>query len=139
MVSEVRPQVGGIIQKRLFTEGQQVQAGQVLYQLDPRGYQASYDSAKAELAQAEAAVLSARPKAERYRELMAIDAVSKQDGDDAIATLRQDEAAVLAAKAQLQTARINLDYTRVTAPIAGRIGTSAIRPGPWSPPARKRR
>mgnify|MGYP002040673230 CR=1 FL=1 len=129
MVSEVRPQVGGIIQKRLFTEGQQVQAGQVLYQLDPRGYQASYDSAKAELAQAEAAVLSARPKAERYRELMAIDAVSKQDGDDAIATLRQDEAAVLAAKAQLQTARINLDYTRVTAPIAGRIGTSAYTPG----------
>ncbi|MFT4190274.1 MAG: efflux RND transporter periplasmic adaptor subunit [Comamonas sp.] len=129
MVSDVRPQVGGIIQKRLFTEGQQVKAGQVLYQLDPRSYQASYDSAQADLAQAEAAVLSAKPKAERYRELVAIDAVSKQDGDDAVATLRQDEAAVAAARAALRTAKINLDYTRVTAPISGRIGTSTYTPG----------
>jgi multidrug efflux system membrane fusion protein len=129
MVSDVRPQVAGIIQKRLFTEGQEVKAGDVLYQIDPRSYQASYDSAQGELAQAEAAVLSARPKAERYRALVAADAVSKQDGDDAIATLRQDEAAVVAAKASLQSAKINLDYTRVTAPISGRIGTSTYTPG----------
>lgn len=129
MTSEVRPQISGIIQKRLFTEGQQVKAGQVLYQIDPATYQAAYDSARGELAQAEAAVLSARPKAQRYRNLVKLDAVSKQDGDDAIATLRQDEAAVIAAKASLQNARINLDYTRVTAPIGGRIATSTYTPG----------
>ena len=129
MISDVRPQVGGIIQKRLFTEGQEVKAGDVLYQIDPRSYQASYDSALGDLAQAEAAVLSAKPKAERYRALVAADAVSKQDGDDAIATLREDEAAVVEAKASLRSAKINLDYTKVTAPISGRIGTSTYTPG----------
>lgn len=129
MVSDVRPQVGGIIQKRLFTEGQEVKAGEVLYQIDSASYQASYDSARGTLAQAEAAVLSARPKAERYRELAAIDAISKQDADDAEATLRQYEAAVVAARAGLQTAKINLDYTRIRAPISGRIGTSTYTPG----------
>lgn len=129
MVSDVRPQVGGIIQKRLFTEGQEVKAGQVLYQIDPQTYQASYDSAKASLEQAEAAVLSARPKAERYRALMAMDAVSKQDSEDATATLRQNEAAVAVARAALKTAAINLGYTRIVAPIGGRIGTSAYTPG----------
>src|SRR3546814_2876875 len=102
MISEVRPQVGGIIQKRMFTEGEDVKAGQVLYQIDSASYQASYDNARATLAQAEAAVFSARPKAERYRELVAIDAVSKQDGDDAEAALQQYAAAVVAAKASLQ-------------------------------------
>lgn len=129
MVSEVRPQVGGIILKRLFDEGQQVKAGQVLYQIDPRTYEASLESAKAQLAQAEAAVLAAKPKAERYKNLVGIDAISKQDGDDAQATLRQNEAAVVAARAAVKTAQINLDYTKVTAPISGRIGTSTYTPG----------
>lgn len=129
MVSEVRPQVGGIILKRLFDEGQQVKAGQVLYQIDPRTYEASLESAKAQLAQAEAAVLAAKPKAERYQNLVGIDAISKQDGDDALATLRQNEAAVVAARAAVKTAQINLDYTKVTAPISGRIGTSTYTPG----------
>jgi multidrug efflux system membrane fusion protein len=129
MVSEVRPQVGGIILKRLFDEGQQVKAGQVLYQIDPRTYEASLESAKAQLAQAEAAVLAAKPKAERYQNLVGMDAISKQDGDDALATLRQNEAAVVAARAAVKTAQINLDYTKVTAPISGRIGTSTYTPG----------
>ncbi|MCI2262175.1 efflux RND transporter periplasmic adaptor subunit [Xanthomonas indica] len=129
MSSDVRPQVGGILRKRLFAEGQDVQAGQVLYEIDPASYQAAYDTAKGDLAQAEAAVLSARPKAQRYQTLVGLDAVSKQDGDDALATLRSNEAAVVAAKAALQTARINLDYTRITAPISGRIGTSSYTPG----------
>ncbi|MBB5886512.1 efflux RND transporter periplasmic adaptor subunit [Xanthomonas sp. LMG 8992] len=129
MSSEVRPQVGGILRKRLFAEGQDVHAGQVLYEIDPASYQAAYDTVKGDLAQAEAAVLSARPKAQRYQTLVGLDAVSKQDGDDAVATLRANEAAVVAAKAALQTARINLDYTRITAPISGRIGTSSYTPG----------
>ena len=129
MTSDVRPQVGGIIQKRLFTEGEQVEAGQVLYQIDPASYQAAYDNARGTLAQAEAAVLSARPKAERYESLVKADAVSRQDGDDALAALRQAEAAVVAARAGLQSARINLDYTRITAPINGRISTSTYTPG----------
>ncbi|WP_371180587.1 efflux RND transporter periplasmic adaptor subunit [Xanthomonas sacchari] len=129
MASDVRPQVGGILRKRLFAEGQDVHAGQVLYEIDPASYQAAYDTAKGDLAQAEAAVLSARPKAQRYQTLVGLDAVSKQDGDDALATLRSNEAAVVAAKAALQTARINLDYTRITAPISGRIGTSSYTPG----------
>lgn len=129
MISDVRPQVGGIIQQRLFTEGEDVEAGQVLYQIDAASYQAAHDNAKAALAQAEAAVLSARPKAERYRELVAMDAVSKQDADDAIATLRQNEAAVQAARAALQSARIDLERTGVKAPISGRISTSSYTPG----------
>ncbi|MBV6790654.1 efflux RND transporter periplasmic adaptor subunit [Xanthomonas euvesicatoria] len=129
VTSDVRPQVGGILRKRLFTEGQDVQAGQVLYEIDPASYQAAYDTARGDLAQAEAAVLSARPKAQRYQTLVGLDAVSKQDGDDALATLRSNQAAVVAAKASLQTARINLDYTRITAPVSGRIGTSSYTPG----------
>ena len=129
MVSEVRPQVGGIVLKRLFAEGQSVKAGQVLYQIDPRSYEASLESAKGQLAQSEAAVQAAKPKAERYKNLVQIDAISKQDGDDALATLRQNEAAVVTAKAAVKTAQINLDYTRVTAPISGRIGTSTYTPG----------
>jgi len=129
MVSEVRPQVGGIIRQRLFVEGQEVKAGQVLYEIDPATYQAAYDNARAQLAQAEAAVSSARPRAERYRQLVAAKLISRQDGDDADATLAQDEAAVVAARAAVRSAQINLDYTRVTAPIAGRIGTSTYTPG----------
>lgn len=128
-VSEVRPQVGGILLKRLFKEGADVKAGEVLYQIDPASYQAAYDSAKASLAQAEATVSSARPKAERYHRLMKADAISKQDADDAVATLKAAEASVAAAKAAVETARINLDYTKIRAPISGQIGTSSVTPG----------
>lgn len=129
MSSEVRPQVGGILRERLFTEGQDVRAGQVLYRIDPDSYQAAYDSANGNLAQAEATVLAARPKARRYAELLALDAISRQDADDALASLRQAEATVVAAKASLQAMRIDLDRTRVVAPIGGRIGTSRYTPG----------
>jgi membrane fusion protein (multidrug efflux system) len=185
LVAEVRPQVGGILQKRLFTEGSDVRAGELLYQIDPSTYQAVYDnavatqararanlanakaartnaaaalaSAKAALARAEANAVPLRLKADRYRELLAINAVSKQDADDTAAAVQQAdatiqgaeatvkgaeaqiegaEAAVKAAEADiagtdaaLETARINLAHTRVTAPIAGRIGRSAVTVG----------
>ena len=129
MVAEVRPQVGGIIQKRLFTEGSDIKAGETLYQIDPATYQAALASAKATLAKAEANVFTLRQKAERYKQLVAISAVSRQEYDDATASLKQTEADVDAAKAAMETARINLAYTRITAPIAGRIGRSAVPPG----------
>ena len=129
LVSEVRPQVGGIIQKRLFTEGADVQAGDVLYQIDPATYQAAYDNARAAQAKAEANALPARLKAERYANLAQARAVSKQDNDDAQAADKQAQAEVIATQAALETARINLSYTRVTAPIPGRIGKSAVTPG----------
>jgi len=128
-VSEVRPQVGGIIQKRLFVEGADVKAGQALYQIDPATYQATYDSARASLAKAEASLISTRNKASRYEELVAIKAVSQQDNDDSQAALKQAQADVASAKAAVETARINLDYTRVAAPISGRIGRSSVTPG----------
>ncbi len=129
LVSEVRPQVGGIIQKRHFVEGAEVKAGQPLYQIDPASYQATYDSARASLAKAEASLTSTRNKASRYEELVAIKAVSQQDNDDSQAALKQAQADVAAAKAAVETARINLDYTRVTSPISGRIGRSSVTPG----------
>ena len=129
LVAEVRPQVGGIIQKRLFTEGSDVKAGAILYQIDPATYQAASDSAKAALARAEANVTSIRYRAERYKELVEIKAVSRQEYDDAAAALKQAEAEIAAGKAAVETARINLAYTRVTAPIAGRIGKSSVTVG----------
>ncbi|MEW5744323.1 MAG: efflux RND transporter periplasmic adaptor subunit [Nitrospirota bacterium] len=129
LVAEVRPQVGGIIQKRLFTEGADVKAGEVLYQIDPASYQAACNSAKAALAKAKANLVPARLKAERYQELVTINAVSQQDYDDASAALKQAEADVEAGKAALETARINLAYTKVTAPISGRIGRSSVTNG----------
>lgn len=129
MVSEVRPQVGGIIQKRLFEEGSMVKKGQLLYQIDPAPYQAAYDQAVANLKRAEATLKAVKARAERYAGLVEIDAVSKQDADDALAARGQAEAEVAAARAAVQTARINLDYTRVTAPISGRIGRSTFTPG----------
>lgn len=128
-VSDVRPQVSGIIQKRLFVEGSDVKAGQALYQIDPAAYQANYDSTRAGLAKAEASLISTRNKASRYEELVAIKAVSQQDNDDSQAALKQAQADVAAAKAAVETARINLDYTRVAAPISGRIGRSGVTPG----------
>ena len=128
-IAEVRPQVTGIIQKRLFVEGTDVKAGAALYQIDPATYQATLDSAKAALAKAEANQFSARLKADRYKDLVGIKAVSQQDYDDATAAQKQAEAEVAATRAALETARINLDYTRVTAPISGRIGRSAVTAG----------
>ena len=129
LIAEVRPQIGGIIQKRLFTEGSDVKAGEVLYQIDPATYQAAYNSARAALARAEANLNPARLKAERYQELVKINAVSQQDFDDASAALKLAEADVESGKAALETARINLAYTKVTAPISGRIGRSSVTGG----------
>jgi membrane fusion protein (multidrug efflux system) len=129
VVAEVRPQVGGIVRERLFTEGAEVKAGQLLYRIDPATYQASVDSARAALAKARANVETLRPKAARYKELAEIKAVAQQDTDDALAALRQAEADVASARATLDSAAINLAYTRVTAPVSGRIGKSAVTPG----------
>ena len=128
-VAEVRPQVGGILQQRLFTEGADVKAGQALYQIDPAPYEAALDSAQAALMKAEANVTPARLKAERFRELLAIKAVSKQEYDDAQAAFKQAEADVAVNRAAVKTARINLEYTKVRSPISGRIGKSAFTPG----------
>ncbi|HNM44499.1 efflux RND transporter periplasmic adaptor subunit [Plasticicumulans sp.] len=129
LVAEVRPQVGGIIEQRLFREGAEVGAGDLLYRIDPASFQAAYDSAKAALAKAQADIRSVQLKAERYKDLVRIKAVSDQDYDDARAALAQAQAEVEAQKAALETARINLDYTQVRAPIAGRIGRSSVTPG----------
>jgi membrane fusion protein (multidrug efflux system) len=129
MIAEVRPQVNGIIQKRVFTEGSDVRAGQVLYQIDPATYQAAFASARAVQARAEANLIPARLKAGRYKDLVAIKAVSQQDYDDAYALLKQAEADVASTLAAVQTAQINLTYTRVTAPISGRIGRSTVTDG----------
>lgn len=127
--AEVRPQVGGIILKRAFVEGSMVKAGQLLYQIDPALYQASVASAEATLAKSQAAELTAHLKAQRYDALLKAKAISQQDYDDAQATWKQSLADVASAKASLQTARINLAYTKVTAPISGRIGKSSFTEG----------
>lgn len=127
--SDVRPQVGGIIQKRVFTEGSTVKEGQLLYQIDPAPYQAAYDNAKAVLMKAEANLASARLLAQRYSEVVKINAVSKQQYDDAVAAHGQARADVASAKAALESARINLGYTKVTAAVAGHIGKSSVTPG----------
>jgi membrane fusion protein, multidrug efflux system len=129
LIAEVRPQVGGIIQKSLFTEGSDVKAGQVLYQIDRAMYQAAYDSARAALDRVGANLIPVRLKAERYKELVAIKAISVQDYDDAFAMLKQAEADIAVHKAAVETARINLAYTQVTAPISGRIGKSSVTIG----------
>lgn len=129
LVSDVRPQVGGIIKSRLFTEGAYVNAGQSLYQIDPAPFAAAHAAAQAQLAQAEATLTSSRLKAERFAELVKVNAISKQENDDAQAALKQAEATVASAKANLQTAAINLNYTKVQAPISGRIGKSTVTPG----------
>lgn len=129
MIAEVRPQVGGIIQKRLFTEGSDVKAGQVLYQIDPATYQAAFASAKAAEARSEANLIPARLKEDRYKDLVKINAVSQQDYDDVHAAFKQAEADVASTKAAVESARINLAYTRVVAPISGRIGRSSVTNG----------
>ena len=129
LVSEVRPQVGGIVKARLFQEGGYVRAGQALYQIDPATYQAAYNSAAAGLAQAQAAYTAAKLKADRYKTLVESGAVSKQDNDDAQAASQQAAANVAAQKAAVDTARISLGYTKVLSPISGRIGKSSVTPG----------
>lgn len=129
MMSEVRPQVAGVVQKRLFTEGSYVTAGQPLYQIDPSLYRASRDEAQATLASAQATAAAAQARANRYRTLGQSEAVSAQDRDDVIATARQAAAAVSQARATLQTTGINLNFTQVRAPISGRIGRSSVTPG----------
>lgn len=129
LIAEVRPQVGGIIRERLFTEGGDVKAGDVLYQIDPLSYQAAYAGAKALLARAEANLTAIRSRVERYKELVALQAVSRQDYDDAVAARLQVEADIEVNKAAVETARINLAYTRVVAPISGRIGKSSVTTG----------
>jgi len=129
MTSEVRPQISGLIKARLFTEGSIVRAGQPLYQIDPSLYRATVSQATASLASAQASLVSAEAKAKRYDRLTEIEAVSKQDKDDVIASAGTARASVAEARATLQTARINLAFTRITAPISGRIGRSAYTQG----------
>lgn len=128
-VAEVRPQVNGVILKRLFNEGERVTEGQQLYQIDPGPYQASLSSAQASVARARAGVQVSRLTVERYRTLVEVHAVSRQDYDNAAATLQQDEADVAAAEAAVRTATINLTYTKMYSPISGRTGRSTITEG----------
>lgn len=129
LIAEVRPQVSGIIQKRRFREGSSVKAGELLYQIDPAPFQAACDSAAASLARAQASLPAAQARAERYRGLLAENAVSRQDFDDIDAAFRQAQAEVAYWEAAVESARINLGYTRVTAPISGRIGKSNVTEG----------
>ena len=129
MVSEVRPQVSGIIQERLFEEGTDVARGQVLYQIDPALFEASFNNARANLAKAEANEVSAKLLAERYRKLVKVNAVSRQECDDAVAAHLQAAAEIQAARESVNTAKINLGYTSIKAPVSGRVGRSFITPG----------
>ena len=129
LIAEIRPQVTGIIKERPFEEGSEVKAGQVLYQIEPAPYQAAFDSAKANVERAEANLVVARLKAKRYAGLEKNDAVSKQANDEALAEAQKAEAELAAARAALDKAGIDLNFTRVRSPIAGRIGRSAVTPG----------
>lgn len=128
-ISEVRPQVSGVILRRLFAEGTVVRQGQTLYQIDPSIYQAQVAQASANLQSARASAEAARARAERYRPLAEMEAVSKQDYTDALAQARQANAAIAQNNAALRTSQINLRYTRVPAPITGRIGLSKFTEG----------
>lgn len=130
-VAEVRARISGIVQKRLFTEGADITAGQLLFEIDPAPYQAALDSARANLSRAEANLESARLQAERFKGLVATHAVAQQSYDDANARHLAASADVAAARAAVQTAEINLGYTRVTAPISGRIGRAEVTEGAY--------
>lgn len=129
MTADIRPQVSGVILRRLFTEGGEVKAGQQLYQIDPAMYQAAYDSAVATLKRSEASLATDQALAARYKTLVAAQAVSQQEYDNAVATVLEDKANIASAKAQIETARINLAYTKVLSPISGTIGASSVTPG----------
>jgi membrane fusion protein, multidrug efflux system len=128
-IAEVRPQVNGVILKRLFKEGDLVAAGQQLYQIDPAPYEATLASARASVAHARASVTAAKLTAERYQALSEAHAVSRQDYDNAVATLLQDEADVASGEAVVRAAEINLAYTKVYSPISGRTGRSSVTEG----------
>lgn len=129
ITSEIRPQVTGILSKRLFVEGSHVKSGDVLYQIEPAIYQAALDQANATLLNAEAAVSAAKLKSERYNELLEIQGVSKQDADDAKVSYQQTLATVAQNKAVVSSAKINLGFTEIRAPISGIIGKSSVTPG----------
>jgi len=129
LVAEVRPQVSGIIQKHLFTEGADVKAGQALFQIDPALYKVALDNATAALARSEAQLSATQLRASRFKDLLAQKAVSQQDYDDAAAALKQVQADIQYGKASVENARINLQYTTITAPISGRIGRSSVTEG----------
>lgn len=129
LVAEVRPQVSGIVRERLFTEGSQVKAGQPLYQIDAAAFKANDAAARATLARSQAALATARLNAQRSSELIKIQAISQQEDDAVQSALRQAAAEVKAAEAQVEGTRVILDYARITAPIAGRIGKSSVTPG----------
>ena len=128
-VAEVRPQVSGIVLRRNFTEGGDVTAGDSLYQIDPATYKAAYDSAKGEMAKAGAAANIAHLTVKRYEPLVGTQYISRQEYDQAVANARQADASVIAAQASVETARINLAYTKVSSPINGRIGKSSVTEG----------
>lgn len=127
--AEVRPQVSGIIQKRLFTEGAEVKAGAQLYQIDPATYEAAYSSAQAQLTSAEANFSAAKARNTRVQNLSSSKVISQQDADDSVAAFAQAQAGLEIAKAAVETARINLKYTKVVAPISGVIGKSSVTEG----------
>ncbi len=129
LIAEIRPQVNGLVLKRLFTEGSDVKSGQELYQIDPAPFQAALDNAQAALGRAEANLPAVKSRAERYRQALADKAVSQQDFDDASAALRQAQAEIAYYQAMLETARINLNYAHIVSPISGRIGTSTVTDG----------
>lgn len=128
-IAEIRPQVSGIVQSRLFVEGTEVKAGQALYQIDPASFDADVASAKASVARAQASIASNKAKTGRYTELLKIKAVSQQDFDEADAAFKQAEADLLTAQAQLKNAQINLNYSKVSAPISGQISKSEVTVG----------
>src|ERR1041385_769580 len=127
--AQVRARATGILLKRLFEEGSNVKEGEVLFEIDPAPLQASLNSAKASMAKTEAALKESQATVDRYKELVPINAISKQVYDQAVATLGQNEAELLAAKAAIQTAELNLGYAQVSAPISGRIGKAMVTEG----------
>jgi membrane fusion protein (multidrug efflux system) len=128
-VAEVRPQVGGVLRERLFTEGEAVRAGQPLFQIDPAPFEAALRRAEAALARIEATERLALSTANRLRSLARSQVVSEQNLENAEATLRQAQADILSARAALETARIDINYTRVASPISGRTNRSNVTPG----------
>jgi len=128
-IADIRPQVSGIVQSRLFTEGKRVEQGQALYQINPATFKAELAASEAAVAKAQASIASSKAKASRYSELLKIKAVSQQDFDEADASYKQAKAELLTAKAQQQSAQINLDYSHVSSPISGQISKSSVTVG----------
>ena len=127
--SDVRPQISGVIRRRSFTEGSMVQAGQVLYEIEDSPYRATLLTAQGQLAQAQANIRSTQLQADRYRQLVLVNGVSKQDADNAVASADQAKAAVISGRGAVKSAEVNLGFTRIRAPISGRIGRSLFTPG----------